>query len=106
MHQGDLNGEKGAYHINAVDEIVQWEIVSSVERISETYLVPVLESALVQFPFIIQGFHSDNGSEFVNHVVARLLNKLLLHFTKSRPRHPDDNGLVETKNGSVVRKSL
>ena len=106
MHQGDLNGEKGVYHINAVDEIVQWEIVASVERISETYLVPVLESMLVQFPFIIRGFHSDNGSEFVNHIVARLLNKLLVRFTKSRPRHPDDNGLVETKNGSVVRKNL
>jgi len=106
LHQGDLNGQSGVYHINAVDEIAQWEIVASVERISEAYLVPILESMLVQFPFIIRGFHSDNGSEFVNHIVARLLNKLLVRFTKSRPRHPDDNGLVETKNGSVVRKNL
>ena len=106
VHQGDQNGQKGVYHINAVDEIAQWEIVASVERISEAYLVPVVESMLVQFPFIIRGFHSDNGSEFVNYIVARLLHKLLVRFTKSRPRHPDDNGLVETKNGSVVRKNL
>jgi len=106
VHQGDLNGQKGVYHINAVDEVTQWEIVASVERISEAYLVPVLESMLVQFPFIIRGFHSDNGSEFVNHIVARLLNKLLIRFTKSRPRHTNDNGLVESKNGSVVRKQL
>ena len=106
VHQGDLNGQKGVYHINAVDEIAQWEIVASVERISEAYLVPVLEIMLAGFPFIIRGFHSDNGSEFVNHIVARLLNKMLIHFTKSRPRHPDDNGLVETKNGSVIRKNL
>jgi len=88
-----------------VDEITRWEIVASVERISEAYLVSILESILVQFPFIIRGFHSDNGGEFVNHIVARLLNKLLIRFTKSRPRHNDDNGLVETKNGSVVRKT-
>ncbi len=106
VHQGDQNGQKGVYHINAVDEIAQWEIVASVERISEAYLVPVVESMLVQFPFIIRGFHSDNGSEFVNYIVARLLHKLLVRFTKSRPRHPDDNGLVETKNGSVIRKNL
>jgi transposase InsO family protein len=106
LHQGDINGQKGVYHINAVDEVAQWEIVALVERISEAYLVSVLESMLVQFPFIIRGFHSDNGSEFVNHIVARLLNKLLVRFTKSRPRHPDDNGLVETKNGSVIRKNL
>lgn len=27
-----------------------------------------------------------------------------LEFTKSRPKHSNDNGLVESKNGSVVRK--
>jgi len=106
VHQGDTDGVKGVYHINAVDEVTQWEIIASVEGISEAYLLPVLESMLLQFPFIIRGFHSDNGSEFVNHVVARLLNKLLIHFTKSRPRHTDDNGLVETKNGSVLRKNV
>jgi len=106
VHQGDLNRYKGVYHINTVDEVTQWEIVASVERISEAYLVPVLESMLVQFPFVIRGFHSDNGSEFVNHIVARLLNKMLIRFTKSRPRQSNDNGLVETKNGSVVRKQL
>jgi transposase InsO family protein len=106
VHQGDLNGQKGVYHINAVDEVTQWEIVASVERISEAYLVPVQETMLLQFPFITRGFHSDNGSEFVNHIVARLLNKMLIRFTKSRPRHSNDNGLVETKNGSVVRKQL
>ncbi len=106
VHQGDLNGQKGVYHINAVDEVTQWEIVASVERISEAYLVPVLQIMLLQFPFITRGFHSDNGSEFVNRTAARLLNKMLIHFTKSRPRHSNDNGLVETKNGSVVRKQL
>jgi len=106
VHQGDRDGLKGVYHINAVDEVTQWEIIASVERISEAFLAPVLESMLLQFPFIIRGFHSDNGSEFVNHVVAKLLNNLLIRFTKSRPRHTDDNGLVETKNGWVLRKNL
>jgi transposase InsO family protein len=106
VHQGDFDGQKGVYHINVVDEVTQWEIVASVERISEAYLVPTLEFMLQEFPFVIRGFHSDNGSEFVNKVVAKLLNKLLIGFTKSRARHPNDNGLVETKNGSVIRKNL
>jgi transposase InsO family protein len=106
VHQGDLNEEKGVYHINAVDEVTQWEIVASVERISEYYLEPILESMLAGFPFAIRGFHSDNGSEFINKTVAKLLNKLLIRFTKCRPRHTNDNGLVESKNGSVVRKQL
>ena len=110
VHQGNLNGQKEVYHINAVDEVTQWQIVASGERISETYLVPALESMLSPtlsgFPFFITGFHSDNGSEFINHTVAKLLNKLLIRFTKCRARHTNDNGLVESKNGSVVRKQL
>jgi transposase InsO family protein len=106
VHQGDMEGRKGVYHINAVDEVTQWEVVTSVARISENHLAANLENILNQFPFHIKGFHSDNGGEFVNKVVAEILNKLLIRFTKSRPRHPDDNGLVESKNGSVIRKNL
>lgn len=107
VHQGDYKNKKGVYHINAVDEVVQWEILASVEKISESYLVPVLENDMLPgFPFLIQGFHSDNGSEYINKMVAQLLNKLLIRFTKCRPRHSNDNGLVESKNGSVLRKHL
>ena len=106
VHQGDLDGVKGLYHINAVDEVTQWEIVGATAQISEAWLTPVLEAMLEQFPFRILGFHSDNGSEFINHTVAKLLNKLLVEQTKSRPRHSNDNGLVEAKNGAVIRKHM
>jgi transposase InsO family protein len=106
VHQGDLDGAKGVYHINAVDEVTQWQVVGATAQISEAYLIPVLEAMLAQFPFRIRGFHSDNGSEFINHTVAKLLNKLLVEQTKSRPRHSNDNGLAESKNGAVVRKHM
>jgi hypothetical protein len=106
VHQGDNNQHKGVYHINTVDAITQWEIVASVERISESYLAPLLEELLFQFPFEVVSFHTDNGSEYVNQMVADLLNRLLIRFTRSRPRRPNDNGLVESKNGSVIRKNL
>lgn len=106
VHQGDLDGVKGVYHINAVDEVTQWQVVGAVSQISEAWLMPVLEEILRQFPFRILGFHSDNGSEFINHKVAALLNKLLVEQTKSRPRHSNDNGLAETKNGAVLRKHM
>jgi transposase InsO family protein len=106
VHQGDLEGVKGVYHVNAVDEVTQWQVVGATEQISEAYLQPVLQAVLAQFPFKIRGFHSDNGSEFINHTVAKLLNKLLIEQTKSRPRHCNDNGLAEAKNGAVVRKHM
>ena len=106
VHQGDLDGQKGVYHLNAIDEVTQFELVASVEHMSEAYLLPVLETLLEGFPFSLQGFHADNGSEFVNKKVAALLNTLLIALTKSRSRHTNDHALVESKNGAVVRKHL
>jgi transposase InsO family protein len=94
------------YHINLMEEVTQWEVVGAVERISESYLEPLLRRLLEQFPFRIRGFHSDNGSEFINHSVARTLEKLLIEQTKSRPRKSNDNGQVEAKNGAVIRKLM
>ncbi len=76
VHQGDLDGVKGVYHINAVDEVTQWQVVGASAQIGEKWLMPVLEA------------------------------KLLAEQTKSRPRHSNDNGLVEAKNGAVIRKHI
>jgi transposase InsO family protein len=106
VHQGDQDGIKGIYHINAVDCVTQWELVASVERISEAYLLPVLETLLEGFPFTVLGFHADNGGEYINHTVAKMLSKLNIELTRSRPRRSNDNALAESKNGAVVRKHL
>lgn len=106
VHQGDKEKEKGVYHINLVDEVVQFEIQVCVEGISEEFLLPALEEALETFPFTIHNFHSDNGSEYINKVVAQLLEKLRIRQTKSRARRTNDNALVEGKNGAVIRKHM
>ena len=107
VHQGDQDGVKGLYHINAVDCVTQFEVVATCERISEAFLIPVLAALLQSFPFTIRGFHSDNGSEYINGPVVKLLNKLLIEeHTQSRSRHSNDNALAESKNGAIVRKHL
>src|SRR5450830_828037 len=106
VHQGDLDGIKGVYHITCVDAVSQWQVQACVQGISEAFLLPVLEMVIDQFPFQIDGFHSDNGSEYVNHKVAKMLEKLRIEQTKSRSRNSNDNALAESKNASVVRKHM
>lgn len=106
VHQGDWDGAKGVYHLNAVDTVTQWQVIGCASQISEHYLLPVLEAILHQFPFRILGFHSDNGSEYINHRVAQLLEKLHVEFTKSRAHRSQDQALVEGKNGAVIRKHI
>ena len=59
---------------------------------------------MAAFSFVILGFHSDNGSEYINHQMAKLLEKLRVEQTKSRSRQTNDNALAESKNASTVRK--
>lgn len=106
MHQGDQERRKGVYHINTVDEITQWEVIGATEKISEEYLLPLLEKIINRYPYRILNFHADNGSEYINQKVAEMLNRLLIKLSKGRPRHTNDNALIETKNGWIVRKWL
>jgi len=106
VHQGDLDGVKGVYHITCVDAVSQWQVQACVQGISEAFLLPVLALIIAQFPFVVLGFHSDNGSEYINRQVAKLLEKLRIEQTKSRSRHSNDNALAESKNASVVRKHM
>jgi transposase InsO family protein len=104
VHQGDRNGLKGVYHINTVDEVTQYEFVAAAQALTQDILIPILRRLLEAYPFKIIAFHCDNGSEFINQHVVALLNELLVSdLTKSRPRHSNDNAIVESKNGSIIR---
>ncbi len=105
MHHGDKDSEKGVYHVNVVDEVTQWEHVATVRAISERCLLPVLKELIEACPFKVRGFHADNGSEHINHRVVEMLKGLHVpEFTKSRPRRSNDNPLVESRNGNVIRR--
>jgi hypothetical protein len=106
VHQGDWDGEKGVYHINAVDAVTQWEVVGCTPRINAENLKPVLEAILHQFPFPILGAHFDNGSEYINYSIDEMMKAMMVEFTKSRACRSQDNALVEGKNGAIVRKLI
>jgi hypothetical protein len=103
VHQGDKDKEKGVYHIHLVDEVTQWDVQLATEGINEHFLLPILEEAISLFPFLILNFHSDNGSEYINKLVAGLLEKLRIEQTKSRSRRTNDNALIEGKHAATTR---
>jgi len=101
--QGDFDGVKGGYPINAVDEVPPFDIVCSVETISDRDLLPVVEDLLDQFPVVLLAFQADKGSEYLNKHVVPLLNTRLRELPQSRARHGTDKALVDSTNGAIVR---
>ena len=100
VHQTDI------YYLNVVDEVTQWEVVVCVPYITDVFMEIALREILDQCPFCITGFHSDRGGEFINRLMEEAFRRLRIRQTKSRPRRSNDNALVETKNGSVIRKNF
>jgi len=103
VDQGDHDGIRGPYYINAVDCVTQWQVVATDHPLSEACMLPVIKQMLDQLPFKIVGFHADNASEYVNHRVAKMLDKLKVEFTRSRHRHSNDNGLAMARSTSASR---
>lgn len=58
--------------------------------------------------FPIEGFDSDNGTEFLNHQLLRYLRDrpVPIYFTRSRPYRKNDNAHVEQKQWTHVRQLL
>jgi len=94
------------YHINNVDEVTQWEIPVAVETIQEACVEPALDEAFLLFPFIVKNFTVTTVENFINYKVQQFLRRWKSNQTKSRPRHSNDNGLAETKNGAIIRKHM
>ena len=71
-------------------------------------MVEALKDIEQSLPFAIQGFHSDNGSEFINHhlYMFYVKRKEPIELTRGRPRHGNDQAHVEQKNWTHVRLLL
>ncbi len=68
----------------------------------------LLENMEQRMPFLMKGFHSDNGGEFVNHHLHSYYKNrdIPIEMTRGRPGRANDNPHVEQKNYTHVRLLL
>jgi hypothetical protein len=102
---GDNNGAF-YYSLDATDIATGWTETVTVRSKGERIVSAGLEELWLRFPFHIGGIHSDNGSEFINHHLARWCSARQITFTRGRSSHKNDQAHVEQKNWSVVRRHV
>lgn len=105
-HEGGDNNGAFFYSLDATDVATGWTETITVRSKGERIVAAALEELRLGFPFHIAGIHSDNGSEFINHHLARWCNTRQITFTRGRSSHKNDQAHVEQKNWSVVRRSV
>jgi hypothetical protein len=52
VHQGDWDGEKGVYHLNAVDMVTQWQVIGCAAKIIQTTTLRA-DSLPIPFTFLL-----------------------------------------------------
>jgi hypothetical protein len=105
-HEGGDNNGPFFFTLDATDVATGWTEAVTVRSKGERIVAAGLEELWLRFPFHIHGIHSDNGSEFINHHLARWCQTRKITFTRGRASHKNDQAHVEQKNWSVVRRTV
>jgi transposase InsO family protein len=105
-HEGGDNNGAFFYTLDATDVATGWTESVTVRSKGERIVAAGLEELWLRFPFHIHGIHSDNGSEFINHHLARWCTARQITFTRGRSSHKNDQAHIEQKNWSVVRRQV
>lgn len=105
-HEGGDNNGAFFYSLDATDIATGWTETITVRSKGERIVAAGLGELQLRFPFHLAGIHSDNGSEFINHHLARWCHARQITFTRGRASHKNDQAHVEQKNWSVVRRTV
>jgi transposase InsO family protein len=103
-HCGQSTHGHYVHTLTATDVASGWIELRSLLNNAHTWTFQALSDIKAAIPFPIVEFHSDNGSEFINHATEAWCRQIGLPFTRSRDHTKNDNCFVEQKNGAVVRE--
>jgi len=105
-HDGGKAAGDHCYTLTVTDRCSGWTTIVPVPSRAQVFVFEALTTVLHDLPFPVLVLHSDNGSEFINNELRRFCDAHGIRFTRSRPYHKNDNCYVESKNWTLVRRSL
>lgn len=94
------------YTLTFTDIATGWTENDGLPNRGERAVVDAIERIRKRLPFPIRGIDSDNGSEFINHLMKKYCDERSIEFTRSRPYRKNDQCHVEQKNWTVVRQFI
>lgn len=107
-HGGDSTAGSYMHSITYTDIFSGWVEQAAVWNKGAAGVVGRTRQIEAELPFVLLGFDSDNGSEFINHHLWNYFagRKNHVEFTRSREYRKNDNAHVEQKNWTKVRQLL
>jgi hypothetical protein len=89
-----------------VDVASSWVELHPVWGLGQERVGAALHHIRQRLPFPLQGLHTDNGSEFINHALVLWCRREQISFSRGRAYRKNDQAYVEQKNWLSVRRNV
>jgi len=105
-HSGSSALGEYIYSVGITEIATGWWEGEAVLRKGQKAVFEAVKLIRKRTPFSWLGIDSDNGGEFINHIMESYCRNTKIQFTRSRPNKKNDNAYIEQKNWTHVRKLL
>jgi len=106
LHCGESTDGFYLTTLTAVDIATGWTELQAVWGMGQSRVGGALHQVKLQLPVTLRELHSDNGSEFINHLLVAWCRRQKIVFTRGRPYKKNDQAYVEQKNWVFVRRHV
>jgi hypothetical protein len=105
-HGGESSSGEYLHSLVLTDIATQWTECIALKNRGEQAVSMAIAHARTLLPVPLLGLDSDNGGEFINHLLYRYCERERITFTRCRPYKKNDQCHVEQKNYSIVRQII
>nr|GEW53348.1 hypothetical protein [Tanacetum cinerariifolium] len=102
MRVQTINGKK--YILVIIDDYSRFTWVKILRSKDETpeIIIKFIQQIQVSLNKTVRYVRTDNGTEFVNHTLTEYYARISIFYQKTVPRTPQQNGVVERRNRTLV----
>lgn len=104
LHCGESTAGFYLSTLCAVDVATSWTELEAVWGVSQDRVGAAVHAVAGRLPMPLRAWHSDNGSEFLNHGLVDWCRRHAIAVSRGRGYRKNDQAWVEQKNGLIVRR--
>ena len=105
-HCGDSGHDFFLTSLLAIDVATGWTELQAVWGKSHKRVGGAMQAVRQALPLPLLSLHTDNGGEFLNHILVPWCRDKRIAFTRGRPYRKNDQAYAEQRNGSVLRRYI
>ena len=106
LHCGESTAGFYVATLCAIDVASGWTELQPIWGVGKQRVGTGIHLVRERLPFALQSLHTDNGTEFINHLLFNWCRQEKVSFTRGRSYRKNDQAYVEQRNWLTVRRQV